>query len=524
MSSRARPPHSAASEHAPAAAPAAPRTPPAGAETEGATAAGGWAEAARGAVETVVGLGVLGLLRVRSEGPRIEAELARRGLEPLAAISRSAGEAVDQTRPPAPPAARPSGRPRRPGRLSVAVRVAVDVTSLLDRPTGIGTFAREVLVRLVNDERLEVRPFAVTWRGRRGLADLDARASASAAIRVPPANPTGRRLGWRPPMAARPLRALWKRLDGPPIEWWTGPVDVVWGPNFVVPPSRRAARVVSVHDLTPVRFPELCNRDTLDYPVLVRRAVAGGALVQADSEAVAGEVRRWLDLPADRVVVVPLGVTAITGGNPARGRQLAGSERYVLALGTVEPRKDLPTLVRAFDRAAGRRADLGLVVGGPDGWGTSAFETAVAEATHRDRIRRLGWVDDTARADLLAGAACLAYPSIYEGFGLPPLEALAAGVPVVTSDLPVLVEVTGDAADHVPVGDAEALAGALVDLVDLAERPPDDPRRAERRRRGLARAAGYSWDRCASGLADLLLHAASGAPQGAGPPPPQAAP
>jgi glycosyltransferase involved in cell wall biosynthesis len=303
-------------------------------------------------------------------------------------------------------------------------------------------------------------------------------------------------------MAARPLRFLWKRADRPPIEWWTGEVDVVWGPNFVVPPTRRAARVVSVHDLTPVRFPELCTRDTLDYPILIRRAVAAGALVQTDSEAVAAEVRDWLDLPSERVVAVPLGVTPVAGGDPGRGRHLAGHDRYVLALGTVEPRKDLPTLVRAFDRAAADRADLALVVAGPDGWGTAAFEAAVAGSAHAGRVRRLGWVDDDARADLLAGATCLAYPSLYEGFGLPPLEAMAAGVPVVTTDLAVLLEVTGDAAEHVPVADADALAEALVRLVD------DEDRRADLRRRGRARAARYSWDRCAEGIADLLRRAA----------------
>ena len=152
-------------------------------------------------------------------------------------------------------------------------------------------------------------------------------------------------------MPARPLRAAWRLADHPVTELWTGAVDVVWGPNFVVPPARRAAEVVTVHDLTPLHFPELCHRDTLAYPALVRRAVARGALVQTDSEAVAAEVRDWLGVAPERVVAVPLGVDPPATGDPAAGRRRAGAARYVLALGTVEPRKDLPTLVAAFDRA-----------------------------------------------------------------------------------------------------------------------------------------------------------------------------
>jgi alpha-1,3-rhamnosyl/mannosyltransferase len=190
------------------------------------------------------------------------------------------------------------------------------------------------------------------------------------------------------------------------------------------------------------------------------------------------------------------------GGDAAAGRRRAGSDRYVLALGTVEPRKDLPTLVAAFDLAAAVVDDLALVVAGPDGWGVEAFDRAVANARHRERIHRLGWVDDRARADLLAGARSLAFPSIYEGFGLPPLEAMAAGVPVVCSDLAVLVEVTGDAARHVPAGDPDALAAALVALEG------DEALRADLIRRGEAHVGRFTWDACATGMADLLRGAA----------------
>ena len=121
-----------------------------------------------------------------------------------------------------------------------------------------------------------------------------------------------------------------------------------------------------------------------------------------------------------------------------------GTDRYVLAIGTAEPRKDLPGLVRAFDSMASRMHDVALVLAGPPGWGSAALEEAVSRSPFASRIVVTGYVDDLDR--LLSGAAVLAYPSLYEGFGLPTLEAMAAGVPVVTTTAGALPEVVGDAA------------------------------------------------------------------------------
>jgi glycosyltransferase involved in cell wall biosynthesis len=287
----------------------------------------------------------------------------------------------------------------------------------------------------------------------------------------------------------------------PPLELLIGRSDVVWGPNFVVPPVRRGSAVVTVNDLTPLRFPELCTADTLAYPALVVAAVRRGAWVHTLTGAVGEEVRNWLPAAADRVVTVPLGVTPPHGGDPVRGRRAAGADRYVLAISTVEPRKGFPTLVAAFDAVAAEFPDAALVVAGPDGWGIEGFEAARAAARHRDRVRRLGWVDQATRADLLAGAALFAAPSLYEGFGLPAADALAAGIPVVTSDDPALVEVTGDAALHVPVGDAGALADALRALLG------DPGGAAALAARGPGQVAGFTWDATAAGLSALFQRA-----------------
>ena len=348
----------------------------------------------------------------------------------------------------------------------------------------MASFVQGALSALARRPDLDVAAYALTFRGRGGLA-----------AQVP----TGVRAASRP-MAARLLRALWRRTDHPVIERWTGPVDVAHGTNFVAPPARAAATVVTVHDLTPVRFPELSTPDTRQYPGLLARALRRGAFVHTPSAAVAAEVVELLGVPAERVVAVHHGVPPVAAGDPVVGRRLAGAERYVLALGTIEPRKDLPSLLAAFDAVAAALPDLRLVVAGPDGWGTSAFEDALARTAHRGRVVRLGWVEDPERGALLHGAWAYAYPSLYEGFGFPPLEAMAAGVPVVATTAGALPEVLGDAARMVEPGDVDALAAALLRLDDAGER-------TALVQRGHRRVAAFSWDDCAAGLVALYRRA-----------------
>ena len=289
---------------------------------------------------------------------------------------------------------------------------------------------------------------------------------------------------------ARLTRALWPRLSLPRVEHWTGPLDVVHATNYVAPPSF-APVLVSVADLTCVHYPELGTADTRTFPRLIQVALDRGATVHTLSDFVAAEIRERFDVPQDRVVRIYPGLTPATPGDPRHGHALAGAARYVLALGTVEPRKNLPVLVRAFDAIAAAERELSLVVAGPDGWGVEAYEEAVAAARHSDRVRRLGYVTGADRAALIAGAALLAYPSRYEGFGFPPLEAMQAGIPVVASNAGALPEVLGDSALLPDPNDVDGLAEALTQLLNR----PDE--RAELIARGQRRADRYRWDRAA---------------------------
>jgi glycosyltransferase involved in cell wall biosynthesis len=303
-------------------------------------------------------------------------------------------------------------------------------------------------------------------------------------------------------LSPRHARAAWKRWPFPPVELFTGPVDVVHSPNYVVPPTRRAAAVVTVHDLTFVNHPELCTADTRSFPPLIAAAVARGAWVHAVSRFVADEVVAAFDVPAERVVVVPNATEPLVAGTAAEGRGLAGGERYVLAIGTIEPRKNLPRLVAAWQQVADTDPELRLVVAGGEGWGAAELAGALVTARHTDRIVRLGRVDDHQRAALLRGATVLAYPSLYEGFGIPPLEAMAAGTPVVAARAGALPETCGDAALLVDPHDVDDIAAAIAAVTT------DESLAADLVRRGERRVAGYSWDRSARELVDLYHRAA----------------
>jgi glycosyltransferase involved in cell wall biosynthesis len=360
------------------------------------------------------------------------------------------------------------------------MRVAVDCTALLAEPTGVGAFTRTLVDGLAVHADVDPVAFALTWRGRGRLAQV-----------VPDGVDVVTRA-----LPARPLRTAWLRTDVPRLDQLIGAHDIVHGTNFVAPPSR-AASLVTVHDLTAIRFPELCTPDTLQFPALVRRAIARGAWVHTVSAHVRDEILEHFTVDPGRVRVVSNAITPSPPGDPAIGRSIAGASEYVLALGTVEPRKDLPTLVRAFDRVAAEHPDLHLVHAGPDGWATESVVEAIGSAHHSSRISLLGYVSDIDRAHLLAGASLFAYPSTYEGFGLPPLEAMTAGVPVVISDVGALVEVAGPASIQATVGDAHDLADALGRVLT------DDALRADLVARGHARVAEFDPTRMIDGMVAL---------------------
>jgi glycosyltransferase involved in cell wall biosynthesis len=312
-----------------------------------------------------------------------------------------------------------------------------------------------------------------------------------AAARVP-GLPAPRRL----PLPFRPLVLAWER--GVPLRPPAG--DVLHAPTLLAPPRGSTPLVVTVHDAVPWTHPEtLTPRGVRWHRRMAERVAASADALVVPTHAVARDLARVLTLP-QRVVVTGAGVgdaLAVPADAAERRRRLGVPEGdYLLTVATLEPRKGLDVLLAAL--AAGRRELPPLVVVGQAGWGgVQPAQMAAQLGLAAEEVRTLGRVSDADLAAVLQGATVLVAPSRAEGFGLPALEAMAAGVPVVTSDAAALVEVGGGATVVTPVGDVPALADALAEVVG------DPGARARMGEAGRLRAADFSWTRVARDLWDL---------------------
>jgi glycosyltransferase involved in cell wall biosynthesis len=307
---------------------------------------------------------------------------------------------------------------------------------------------------------------------------------------------------WRPAIPIRHLplpRAVlyrtWHRWRRPAVERATGPVDVIHATGYAIPPGTRPL-VVTMHDLAWRRDPSMFTANGVRFFETGLRCVAADAdLILCPSQATLDDCAT-AGIERERLRHVPWGMdrgtaaAEITEAEVARVRRAHGLDgRYVLSVGTLEPRKNLPRLLDAFARLTtngdGRHADVTLAVVGPTGWGESLAEPV---ARLGDQVRLVGFVPRGDLAPLYRGAAVMCYPSLWEGYGLPVAEALAAGAPVVTSAGTATEElVAGGVGIVIDPHDPDAIAGALAAVLD------DDDLADRLRRAGRKRAAETTW-------------------------------
>ncbi|MER5264644.1 glycosyltransferase family 1 protein [Actinosynnema sp. NPDC002837] len=344
------------------------------------------------------------------------------------------------------------------------LRVLIDGTPLLGQRTGIGRYTAALAEELASMlDEVDVRAVAFTLRGWRALRT------------VLPHDVVARGL----PVSARLLRQFWLRMPFPPVEFLAGPTDVMHATNFILPPALRAGGVTTIHDLAFLDTPGDLPPSDRRLPELVHKSATRADVVCTPTRAVAEVVMERLGVPESKIVVTPLGVDpawfAARSPSPALRARLGLPSEYLLFVGAGGPRKGLGTLLTAH---AARPSLPPLVLAGPH------------VVSSDDRVMRTGYLNDVDLRSVVAGAAALVLPSRDEGFGLPVLEALACNVPVVCTDVPALREVAGGHATHVPVGDVEALATAMVEAV---EAPPTPADQAARR----THAAEFTWRRTA---------------------------
>ena len=379
------------------------------------------------------------------------------------------------------------------------MKIGLEITAAVRQSGGIGRYVREMVHALADIDSInQYRLFyASKNKVERGMLTLP----NNFHIRHLPVNDI-----W--------LARIWQRMRLPvPVELITGGIDIYHSPDFTLPPTLQGVpTLLTVHDLSFLRDPESASPGLRGYlEVAVKRSVRIATHVLADSESTKDDLVELYLTPADKITVLYPGVSSDFRPimDPAeikqvRKRYKLGQEPFVLSVGTLQPRKNHLTLIKAFELALGD-SEYNLVLAGGDGWSYDAVYELVESRGLQKRVLFPGFIDDANLAALYSSADIMAFPSLYEGFGLPVLEAMACGVPVFASSVSSLPEVTGDAALLVDPSNVEDMADAMLKLTENVDL------RQSIREKGLERAEQFSWQASAEALLgvykDLADHA-----------------
>jgi glycosyltransferase involved in cell wall biosynthesis len=361
------------------------------------------------------------------------------------------------------------------------MRIAIDYTAGIRQGAGIGTYVRNLVSAILAQDT-----------GNHYVLLTSGRPTPEHPFPTAP-NVSGRNIF----IPDRYLNILWYRWRVPlPATLFSGAVDIYHGPDFVLPPlSKKIRKVVTIHDLAFLEHPEYAVPALAAYlKQVVPQALAEADVVATVSDEVSKTVIKHFQTPTEKLTVVPNGVAphirritdpVLLG---ATQHKFGLKHPLVLGVGTLEPRKNHSGLIRAFYQVQQKKhGPAMLAIAGGEGWLYEETRQLVTELKLDKKVRFLGRVTDLELITLYSMADVFAFPSFFEGFGIPPLEAMACGAPVITSNTSSLPEVVGDAALMVDPHDTDALAAAIMRLLT------DEALRENLRQKGYQRAAHYTW-------------------------------
>ena len=365
--------------------------------------------------------------------------------------------------------------------------IGIDYTPAYEQGAGIGRYVRDLIGALANED--EQTPYHLFVAG------------ASRNV-LPPA--PGSNFHWTPTrLTPRWCARLWHRLHIPlPIEYFTGDIDLYHATDFVLPPTRKSTHtILQVHDLSFVRVPEAASPNLKAYlDRVVPDSVNRADHVLADSRATKSDLCQLYNIAENKITVLHGGVdphfkpvqNAVI--QAVRHKYDLGSVPFVLSVGTVQPRKNYSRLISAVAQLREHHPDIRLVIAGGRGWLEGPIYDTLNAVSMEPYTHFIGFVDDTDLPALYNAAACFAFPSLYEGFGLPVLEAMACGTPVVTANVSSLPEAAGDAALLVDPYDVDAIASALENVLTASSL------RNQMINRGFQHIQNFTWQSAARKL------------------------
>lgn len=367
--------------------------------------------------------------------------------------------------------------------LSVTIRVAYDMTPTLGTRTGIGNVVAHLYESLSEISEIELAPYTISYKDRRFRDELP---ENNIFIGYP----------------ARALMPLWRFTNLVSFDKAFGEIDLWHATNYLAPPTKNPL-LITIHDVTMLKYPELVPSKIKALAPIISRRLREGAHVQVPAKAIKKDVIEHFSqdiISPSHIHVVPFSVPDLSDSSPsAKIVELCKGDPYILCIGALEPRKNHARLIEAFATVHKNNPHIRLFLVGPDGPARPAIDAAMAATSRqaREKIIITGKVSQGDKTLLLKNAYLVAYPSLYEGFGLPLLEAMTAHAPLVTTREGSLEEIAANAAHYVEAKDSDDIARGIIDILDSVDL------RDKLVAAGKNRANDFSWKQSAKMLADV---------------------